>query len=269
MQLNLSKPIAFFDLETTGTSITQDRIVEISIVKVHPNGDTEKKTRKINPTIPIPAESSKIHGIYDKDVENEPTFKQVAKSMADFLTGCDLGGYNLVKFDIPVLMEEFLRADIDFSLDKCRVIDAQKIFYLMEPRTLTAAYKFYCDKSLENAHSAEADTIATYEVLKAQLDKYQDVAIKDREGNEIVPIKNDMDALHQLTLSNFADLAGRLIYNDQKQICFNFGKHKNKPVSDVFKREPAYYDWMMKGDFPLQTKKVLTKIKLSSLTANN
>lgn len=264
MELNINKPLAFFDLETTGINISNDRIVEISILKVQPNGSQEIKTLKINPTIPIPEEVSEIHGIYDKDVADAPTFKEVAKELASFLKGADLGGYNLLKFDIPLLTEEFLRAEIDFNIDSCRIIDAQRIFYLMEPRTLSAAYKFYCNKELDGAHSAEADTIATYEVFKAQIAHYQGTKIKDKNGNLIEPIKNDIQALHDLNANRFADLVGRLAYNSKNEVVFNFGKHKNKLVADVFKSEPSYYDWMMRGDFALSTKKKLTEIKLKS-----
>lgn len=262
MKLNLKKPLAFFDLETTGISISNDRIVEIAILKVHPDGSEESLRHLVNPTIPIPDETSKIHHIYDKDVADAPTFKELGKNLAKFLQGCDLGGYNLIKFDVPLLVEEFLRADVDFSTENRKIIDAQKIFYMMEPRTLTAAYKFYCNKKLDGAHSALADTVATYEVLKAQIEKYEGVAIEDREGNEITPIVNDMDELHTLYANQFADLVGRLAYNSNGDEVFNFGKHKNKLVIDVFRKEPSYYDWMMRGDFALATKRKLTEIKL-------
>ncbi len=262
MDLNLNKPLAFFDLETTGINIATDRIVEISILKVQPNGEEEVTTMKINPTIPIPAESSEVHGIYDEDVKDAPTFQEVAKDLAKIFQGCDLGGYNLLKFDIPLLTEEFLRAEVDFSIDSARIVDAQRIFYLMEPRTLTAAYKFYCDKELDGAHSAEADTKASFEVFKAQIAHYEGTKIKDRNGNLIEPIQNDIQAIHDLNANRFADLVGRLAYNSNKEVVFNFGKHKNKLVTDVFRQEPSYYDWIMRGDFPLSTKKKLTEIKL-------
>lgn len=265
MELNINKPIAFFDLETTGLSITNDRIVEISILKVMPNGEQEKICERLNPEMPISAEASSIHGIYEKDIKDSPTFKERAKFYEQFLKGCDLGGYNLLKFDIPVLVEEFLRYDIEFKLDSRKVVDVQRIFYMMEPRTLSAAYKFYCDKSLENAHSAEADTIATYEVLKAQIERYEGVTIKDNKDNEYSPIKNDIQALHDVSATKFADLVGRIAYNDEGVEVFNFGKHKNRPVADVFKKEPGYYDWMMRGDFALSTKRKLTEIKLKML----
>lgn len=264
MELNLSKPICFFDLETTGTNTTQDRIVEISVLKIHPDQSEEVLTLVTHPGRPIPEEVSKIHGIYDKDVAEKPLFKQVARQVADFFGDADLGGYNLMKFDIPVLMEEFLRADIDFSLSNRKIIDSQKIFYLMEPRTLTAALKYYTGTELNNAHSAEADTRATYDVLKGQLAMYDGVSIKDKDGNASTPIANNIDALHKVSVSNIADFAGRLVYNDKGEECFNFGKHRGVPVADVLKKEPGYYDWMMKGDFPMYTKKLLTEIKLRS-----
>lgn len=265
MALNIKRPLAFFDLETTGISITQDRIVEISVIKLHPDGSEDVRTMLINPTIPIPEEPSSIHGIYDEDVLDAPTFKEVAKSWDDFLKGCDLAGYNLVKFDIPVLVEEFLRAGIDFDIDSRKIVDAQKIFYKMQPRTLVAAYEFFCGKDLTNAHSAEADTRATMEVLMAQVEKYDGVEIKNKDGEPEIPVTNDINKLHELSISNQADVAGRLAYNDKKEIVFNFGKHRFKTVEAVLIEEPNYYNWIMKGDFPLQTKNILTKIKLGSL----
>ncbi len=265
MNLNLSNPIAFFALETTGVNVASDRIVEISILKVMPDGTKEIKTKRINPTIPIPLQSSEVHGIYDKDVENEPTFKAIAKSLADFLKDCDLAGYNSNKFDIPVLVEEFLRADVDFDLKNRRFVDVQNIFHQMEQRTLKAAYKFYCGKDIKNAHSAQADIEATYEVFLAQLERYDGVEIEDKKGNKIVPVKNDIKALHEFTnINKNADLAGRIVFNENGVEVFNFGKHMGKPVEQVLKEEPSYYAWMMNGDFPLYTKKVLTEIKLRS-----
>jgi DNA polymerase-3 subunit epsilon len=262
LPLNLKKPIAFFDLETTGTNITTDRIVELSILKIMTNGQKEIKTMRLNPTIPIPLESSLVHGIYDEDVKDMPTFKSVAHSLGVFLEGCDLGGFNIIRFDVPVLVEEFLRADVDFDVSNRRLVDAQRIYHMMEPRNLTAAYKFYCGKDLVGAHGAEADTIATFEVLKAQVYKYQNVSVKDAQGKEFHPIKNDMEALHQLTLSQQADLAGRILFNDKGEEIFNFGKYKGQKVVEILQKDPSYYDWMMKGDFALNTKKKLTEIKL-------
>lgn len=261
--LNLTKPLAFFDLETTGVNVATDRIVEISILKVHPGGRKEIKTLRINPEMPIPYESSMVHGIFDKDIADAPTFKEVAGSLAAFFDHSDLAGYNSNKFDIPMLVEEFLRAGIDFDIKGRRLVDVQNIFHQMEQRTLKAAYKFYCNRELENAHSAEADIAATYEILLAQLEKYKGVKIKDKKGNDFEPVQNDVKALHDFTQQrDAADLAGRIIFNDKGIEVFNFGKHKGRPVEDVLRDEPSYYSWMMNGDFPLYTKKVLTGIKL-------
>jgi len=250
MELNLQRPVAFFDLETTGINIAADRIIEISILKIYPDGNKESKTLRINPTIPISKSAIKVHGITDAEVANEPTFAEVAKSLAQYMNDCDLAGYNLNKFDIPLLMEEFLRADVEFDLRKRKIIDVQVIFHKMEQRTLSAAFKFYCGKELENAHSAKADTDATYEVLKAQLDKYR-------------KLENDMAFLSDFSsTSRNVDFAGRIVFNDKDEEVFNFGKHKGKKVEDVLKNEPSYYSWMMNGDFPLYTKKVLTAIKI-------
>ncbi|PRY08922.1 DNA polymerase-3 subunit epsilon [Pontibacter ummariensis] len=265
MKLNLKRPIVFFDLETTGTDICKDRIVEISVLKVMPDGEEILKTRRINPTIPIPLESSLIHKIYDEDVKDCPTFKQIARDLDQFLRGCDLGGYNLLRFDIPLLAEEFLRCEIDFDIENRHVVDACRIFHQMEQRTLSAAYKYYCNKKLDNAHSAEADTIATYHILMAQLDRYQDTPVEVTEGVEEYPIQNNMEQLHKFTVQKTADLSGRIVYNNAGQEVFNFGKYKNVPVEEVLQKEPSYYDWMMKGDFPLYTKKILTRIRLRSV----
>lgn len=261
--LKLKKPIAFIDLETTGVNISKDRIVEISIAKANLDGTVETRTKKINPTIPISLESSLIHGIYDEDVANEPTFKQMAKSLAQFLEGCDLAGFNSNRFDIPMLVEEFLRVDNSiFDVKNRKFIDAQRIYHLMEPRTLAAAYKFYCGKTLENAHSAEADTLATLEVVCAQVEKYDGVTIKDDKGNDYEPVKNDMDVLHKLTSNNIVDFAQRMTLNKSGEVVFNFGKNSGKKVEEVLTREPQYYDWIMNNDFPLDTKRKLTEIKL-------
>jgi len=263
MELNLTQPLAFFDLETTGIKVATDRIVEISIYKVYPDGTTETKSDRINPTVPIPSEVSEIHGIYDEDIKDCPTFKDVANSYTQFLKNCDLAGYNSNRFDIPLLVEEFLRAGIDFKIKGRKFIDVQNIFHKMEQRTLIAAFKFYCGKELINAHSANADTMATYEIFKAQLDKYKDVQFKDRKGNVSTPIVNNMQALHEFsTVNKNADLIGHIIFNDKNIEIFNFGKHKGKSVSEVFRKEPSYYNWMMKAEFPLSTKKVLSAIKL-------
>jgi DNA polymerase III subunit epsilon len=260
--LKLKKPLAFFDLETTGIAIQRDRIVEISIVKALVNGETEEKTRRINPEMPIPVESSLIHGIYDEDIKDAPTFKQVAKGIASFLEGCDLAGFNSNRFDVPMLVEEFLRVDVDFDIKNRRLVDAQRIFHFMEPRNLAAAYRFYCGKDLENAHSASADTYATFEVLCAQVVRYEGVVMKNDKGEDYLPVQNDVEALHQLGLSKMIDFAGRMTYNAKGEEIFNFGKHNGKRIADVLKQEPNYYDWMMKGEFALDTKRKLTEIKM-------
>lgn len=263
MNLKLRNPLAFFDLETTGVNIATDRIVEIAVLKVMPNGDQTKYVKRVNPTIPIPIESSLIHGIYDEDVKDKPTFKQIAKELAKLLEGADLAGFNIIRFDVPLLVEEFLRAGVDFDVSKRKFIDAQRIYHLMEPRNLSAAYKFYCGKNLDDAHSAEADTLATFEVLDTQVVMYENVPLKDKSGKEYFPVQNDMKVLHELTASSIVDFAGRMIYNDKGTIVFNFGKYKDQSVLEVLKKDPSYYDWMMKGDFPLNTKQKLTEIKLS------
>ncbi|WP_299225004.1 3'-5' exonuclease [uncultured Psychroserpens sp.] len=250
MQLNLTKPICFFDLETTGINITNDRIVEISILKVHPNGKEETYTKRVNPTIPIPPEVTKVHGISDADVVNEPTFKEISKDVYNMIKDSDLAGFNSNRFDIPLLAEEMLRAEVDFDMKNRQSIDVQTIFHKMEQRTLSAAYKFYCNKSLDDAHSAEADTLATYEVLKAQLDKYEE-------------LDNNADFLAEFSSrKKFADFAGFIAYNKNGEECFAFGKHKGKLVTEVLEKEPGYFGWLLNADFPLYTKKVLTAIKL-------
>lgn len=262
MKLNLKNPLVIFDLETTGTNISQDRIVEMALIKVLPDGSVEEKSRRINPTIPIPLETSLIHGIYDEDVADEPNFKQVARSLAQWLEGCDLAGFNIIKFDVPILVEEFLRVGVEFDVENRKLIDAQKIFHMMEKRNLTAAFKFYCGEDLKDAHSAVADTFATYEVLKAQIERYENMELTDLKGNSLGTIKNDMNILHEITNTKMVDLAGRMVFNEKGEETFNFGKHRGKLVSDVLKNEPSFYDWMMKGDFPLDTKNKLTKIRL-------
>lgn len=264
MKLNLKVPICFFDLESTGINVIQDRIIEIAVIKMMPNGEVLKKSNLINPTIPIPAESSMFHGIYDKDVADKPTFKEVAKDYARFLEGADLSGFNIIKFDVPLLVEEFLRVGVEFDYERKKIIDAQKIYHMMEKRNLSAAYNFYCNEELTNSHSAEADTEATMKVLMGQIEKYENQPVKDNHGKEIGLIKNDIEVLHQLTTSSMIDLAGRMIKNEKGEPVINFGKHKNKSVHQVLKDEPSYYDWVMKGDFPLDTKRRLTEIKLSS-----
>ncbi|MCP4485504.1 MAG: 3'-5' exonuclease [Flavobacteriaceae bacterium] len=249
MELKLKKPICFFDLETTGVNVSKDRIVEISILKVFPNGNKESFTWRVNPEMKIPAVTTAIHGISDEMVLNEPTFKELAPKVSELIKNSDLGGFNSNRFDIPLLAEELLRAEIDFDLKINKAVDVQTIFHKMEKRTLEAAYKFYCNKDLTNAHSAEADTMATYEVLKAQLDKY--------DG-----LENDMDYLSKFSShQNFADFAGFIGYNKEGQEIITFGKHKGKVIEDLFKTEPGYFSWIQNADFPNYTKKVLRDLK--------
>ncbi len=264
MTLNLKNPLCFFDLEATGISIANDRIVEIAMIKMMPGGETLRKVHKVNPTIPIPPESTAIHGISDEDVKDKPTFKEIAKECAKFLEGADLSGFNVLKFDVPLLVEEFLRADVEFDYRRKKIIDAQRIFHFMEKRTLGAAYKFYVNKEMQNAHSAEVDREATMEVLKAQVTRYEGQDVTDGLGNKIGTIINDMDALGKLSSSQQVDLAGRMVYNQKGVEVFNFGKHRNKSVAQILEQEPSYYDWIMKGDFPLDTKRRLTEIKLKN-----
>ena len=255
MKLNLRNPLVFFDLETTGTNISSDRIVEICYLKVYPNGNEEAKTLRINPGMHIPEASTAIHGIHDEDVADCPTFKEVAKDIAKDLEGADIAGFNSNRFDVPVLVEEFLRAGIDIDLTRRKFIDVQVIFHKMEQRTLSAAYKFYCGKNLEDAHTAEADTRATYEVLKAQLDRYPDV------------LTNDINFLSEYSsFSRNVDFAGRIVYDEQNVEVFNFGKYKGQPVAEILQRDPGYYGWMLNGAFTHNTQNVLTKISLRGST---
>jgi DNA polymerase-3 subunit epsilon len=262
MKLNLRNPLCFFDLETTGINITTDRIIEIAVIKLMPNEEVQKKTHLLNPGVTITPESTAIHGISNEDVAGKPFFKDVAKDYAKFMEGADLSGFNILKFDVPMLVEEFLRAGIEFDYSRKKIIDSQKIFHLMEKRTLAAALKFYANKELENSHSAEADTQASLEVLVAQIARYEGQTVTDGLGNTLGEIKNDMQVLAKLTSSEMVDLAGRMMLNRQGEEVFNFGKHKGKKVLAVLKEEPAYYDWMMNGDFPMDTKRKLTEIKL-------
>jgi len=270
MKLNLKKPLAFFDLETTGTNVASDRIVEIAILKAFPDGHIEKRPDPttgperflINPEIPIPTETSLIHGIYDEDVADAPTFSEVAPKLFKFLYDCDLAGFNSNKFDVPILAEEFLRCGIDFSIEDRNLIDVQNIFHLMEQRTLKAGYKFYCGKDLDKAHEAMADVEATYEILLAQIDRYKDVEIEARDGEKYIPVENDVKQLDKISRRHRnVDFMGRFVYNDDDVECFNFGKHKGKTVEEVLRTEPGYYGWMLNGDFPLYTKRVLKSIK--------
>lgn len=251
MELNLRNPLIFFDLETTGVNAAKDKIVEISYIKVYPNGKEESNTIRINPGRHIPEEATAVHHITDDDVKNCPLFKDVAKELSRVFEGCDIAGFNSNRFDLPLLVEEFLAAGVNIDMTKRKFIDVQTIFHKMEQRTLVAAYKFYCGKNLEDAHSADADTRATYEVLKAQLDRYPS-------------LQNDVNFLSEFSTQNKnVDFAGRIIYNDKNVEVFNFGKHKGCPVEEVFRTiDRGYYDWMMQGDFPQNTKNVITNIKL-------
>jgi len=265
MNLSLKRPLVLFDLETTGLNIVTDRIVEISYLKVLPNGKEERGCQRINPEMPISPEAIAVHHITDEDVKDMPTFKQYAKEFVRIITGSDIGGFNSNKFDIPLLAEEFERAGVEFDFSRCKFVDVQVIFHKMERRDLTAAYKFYCHKNLEGAHAAAADIEATYEVLKAQLDMYKDAEYDDH-GKKSKPIVNDIDALSSFSSHNKnADFAGQLIYNDKGEVTFNFGKYKGMPVVEAFKKDPGYYGWILNSAFPLYTKRVLTRIKLENL----
>lgn len=253
MELKLSKPICFFDLETTGIDIGKDRIVEISIFKVYPNGNKESKTWLVNPTIPIPPQTTAVHGITDEKVANEPTFNELASAVYNMIKDSDLAGFNSDRFDIPLLAEEMLRAGVDFDMKNRVSVDVQTIFHKKEERTLSAALKFYCGQDLENAHSAEADTMATYEILKAQLERYPD-------------LDNDMKLLSEFsTRKKNADFAGMISFDKEGNEVFSFGKHKGVKVDTVLENEPGYFSWIQNADFPLYTKKVLTAIKLRKL----
>lgn len=253
MKINLVRPICFFDLETTGINISKDRIVEISVLKIFPNGNKESKTWLVNPKIPIPDEVSNIHGITDDMVMNEPSFDSIGVHVKEMINKCDLGGFNSNKFDIPLLAEEFLRNEIDFNLENVKCIDVQNIFHKMEKRTLGAAYKFYCQKDLIDAHSSKADTLATFEVLEAQIEKYSE-------------LENNVDFLSDFSSRNKSvDLAGFIIYNKDNIPCFSFGKHKGKTVDFIIENEPGYLGWILNSDFPMYTKKILTKLRLSKL----
>ena len=249
MKLNLTRPIAFFDLETTGTQPATDRIVEIAIHKILPSGETETYVRRVNPGMPIPAGASAVHGIFDEDVKDAPTFRMLSEEIKTFLDSTDLAGFNSNRFDIPMLVEEFLRIGVEFEMQGRRTIDILHIFHKMEQRNLTAAYKFYCGKELSNAHQAEADVIATYEVAMAQLDRYSE-------------LENDVDFLHRFTSNDaMVDFGGRIVRDPSGMEVFNFGKHKGKSVKEILTEEPSYYNWMMDGDFPLHTKKMLKELK--------
>lgn len=257
MKLNLKKPLVLIDIEATGLNIVDSRIIEISLLKIFPDGKEDLRTYRVNPQIPIPPESTKIHRISDCDVQNMPTFNQIAHSLLDFIGDSDIAGYNIHQFDLPILVEEFLRAEIDFNFQKRNIVDVQVIFYRMEPRTLSAAYQFYCDKKLHNAHSSSADVQATYEILLAQIHRYNNHAIEN-DGKIVYPIVNEIDKLAQFTTRIKAvDAAGNIVLNENNEMIFNFGKYKGYTLDSVFEKEPQYYDWIQKGKFPLSTKKVV------------
>ncbi|HRY98303.1 MAG TPA: 3'-5' exonuclease [Bacteroidales bacterium] len=269
LRLNLSRPLAFFDLETTGTNLATDRIVEIFILKILPEGDALQLHEIINPGMPIPPEVTAIHGISDADVADKPDFTTLAPRIAAFIECCDLAGYNAIRFDIPILAEELLRAGMDFDISKRYIIDVQNIFHKMEPRHLAAAFKFYCGKPLEDAHTAEADTRATYEILMAQIARYRGQDYTGREGATKEPVRNDIRALHEFSaVARHADLAGHIVFDGANREVFNFGKYKGRSVEEVFAIEPSYYDWMMKSQFPEYTKKVITGIQKRRLSQN-
>lgn len=253
MKLSLTRPLCFFDLETTGVNVAKDRVVEISILKIFPNGNKESKTWLVNPEMPIPPQTTAVHGITDEKVANEPTFKQLSKDIYSMIKGSDLAGFNSDRFDIPLLAEEMLRAEIDVDFKKHLTVDVQTIFHKMEKRNLSAAYKFYCGKDLDNAHSAEADTNATYEVLKSQIEKYDE-------------LENDVSKLSAFSIRRKSvDFAGFVIIDEDGDAAFNFGKHKGKKVVEVLGREPGYFSWLLNADFPRYTKKVLTAIRLENM----
>jgi DNA polymerase-3 subunit epsilon len=255
MPLELKKPLVIFDLETTGVNVSRDRIIDIYLIKAYPDGKEETLYKRLDPGVAIPTITSEIHGIYDQDVKGCPTFKDIAKELNTFIGDADFAGFNSNRFDFPLLVEEFYRADIDFDTEKRKFVDAQRIFHTKEPRNLSAAYRFYCNEKLENAHSAEADTRATWEIIKAQVDRYDD-------------LPSTVDALHSFSGQNdLVDLAGRIRKNKAGEPTFAFGKHKGKTVSQVFKQESSYFDWMMRGDFPEQTKRILTRLMLQLKTA--
>ena len=266
--LHLKRPLVFFDLETTGTKVGVDRIVEMAMVKLMPDGSVVKKPELpgkdhrilVNPEMPIPLETSLIHGVYDEDVKDAPTFARVAPGLLKWLHDCDLGGFNSNRFDVPMLAEEFLRVDIDFGLEGRHLVDVQNIFHKMEQRTLRAAFEFYCGKDLEGAHEALPDTLATVEVFLAQLERYADQTVKNSRGE--TPVPSEVEELATFCrMRNNADLMGRLVYDDDGEILFQFGKHTGKRVKDVLAKDPGYFGWMMQGDFPRYTKRVLQKVK--------
>lgn len=268
--LKLQKPLAFFDLETTGINPQEDRIIEISIITALPDGTTRTYTKKVKPEIAVPIESSMIHGIYDKDLKDEPSFEELADDILAEFADSDLAGYNVIKFDLPLLLAELHRVKKEFDISERRLVDAQKIFFMMEPRNLSAAYKFYCGEDIETlggqAHSAETDTLATYHILNAQIKRYENVTQQDHDGKEFTPIQNDIEVLHRFSTDKMVDLSGRFVMNDNNEPCFNFGKHKGKTIEWVLTREPGFYDWMMKNDFAPDTKQHMHAARMRLLT---
>jgi DNA polymerase III subunit epsilon len=263
MKLHLKNPLVILDLETTGINIAGDRVVEIALLKIHPDGNEEERVIIINPEMPIPEKATRIHGLTNEDVKDAPVFREVAKTLAKFLEGCDLAGFNSNRFDIPLLAEEFIRADVDIDFKKRKFVDVQAIFHKMEKRTLGAAYKFYCNKELTDAHRALTDVRATYEVLQAQLDLYKETEFEDQNGIKSIPVENNIEKLCEFSsYDRYVDYMGRIVLDDNNVPVFNFGKNKGMSVEKVLKEQPGYYGWMLNGDFPLYTKKVLTQIKL-------
>ena len=260
--MKINKPVVIFDIETTGLDIINDRIIDISLIKINTDKSKIEKSYRVNPEIPISRESSLIHGIKDKDVINLKPFKSYASEIFEFIKGCDLGGFNILKFDLPILIEELIRCDIDLKINNIKIIDALRIYHLMEKRNLSAAYEYYCNKKLENAHNAYADTSATVEIIEKQLEKYENMEVTDNKGNILGKISKDIDSIGSIIENNIVDISGRIIKNSRNIEIFNFGKYKNQSVEKVFNSNPQYYHWIMKSNFPLHTKKKFTEIKL-------